>query len=97
MRPETVAAIDRRRSVVERLKRVLIENLNLDLSPDEIDEDAALFGVGMELDSIDALQLVLGVEKEFKSSIPTDDLMIYRSLNTLADFLIGHGVGAAGG
>ncbi len=96
MRAETAAAIDRRRSIVERLKRVLIENLNLDLSPDEIDEDAALFGVGMELDSIDALQLVLGVEKEFKTSIPTDDLMIYRSLNTLADFLIGHHVGAAG-
>lgn len=88
MRPETAEIIDRRRNIVMRLKQVLIESLDLDLYADEIDEDEPLFGVGLGLDSIDALQLVLGVEAAYDVSLPPDDLMIYRSINTMADYLI---------
>jgi acyl carrier protein len=86
--PAVAALVARRRALAERLKQALIEGLDLPLAPDEIDEDEPLFGIGLGLDSIDALQLVLGVEAAFEVTLPPDDLMIYRSINTLADHLL---------
>jgi acyl carrier protein len=80
--------IDKRHSLVCRLKEVLIASLDLKLDTDEIDEDEPLFGYGLGLDSIDALQLVIGVERVYVVTLPADDLMIYRSINTLADYLL---------
>lgn len=80
--------VQNRRETVDRLRRVLVESLDLRAEPDEIDADTPLFAVGMGLDSIDALQLILGVEKEFCVTIPPDDLMIFRSINSIADFLL---------
>jgi len=82
------AVIERRKNLIERLKGVLISSLELDLEPEDLTEDAALFGTGLGLDSIDALVLIVGIEDEFDVSVPPDDIQIYRSLNTLADFLI---------
>jgi acyl carrier protein len=79
--------IAERVDLIGRLKRILIESLDLTLEPDENDEDEPLFVIGLGLDSIDALQLVLGVEGAFDVTLPPDDLMIYRSVNTLADHL----------
>lgn len=87
MDSEVERIVGRRRALVDSLKTVIIESLELDLEPDEIDEDTALFGVGLALDSIDALQLVLAVEGAYSVTIPPDDLNVYRSINTLADFL----------
>ena len=86
---EIESIIARRRATIERLKGILIECLDLPLEPDEIDPYEPLFGVGLALDSIDALQLVLGVEEAYEVSLPPDDLMVYRSINTLADHLLG--------
>lgn len=86
--PDIAVLIARRQDLVARLKKVLIESLDLPLEADEIDEDEPLFGIGLGLDSIDALQLVLGVEAAFDVTLPPDNLMIYRSINTLADHLI---------
>jgi acyl carrier protein len=82
------AVIERRKDLIERLKKVLIESLELEMEPEDLTEDAALFGTGLGLDSIDALVLIVGIEDEFDVSVPPDDIQIYRSLNTLADFLI---------
>jgi len=82
------AVIERRKNLIERLKGVLISSLELDLEPEDLTEDAALFGTGLGLDSIDALVLIVGIEDEFDVNVPPDDVQIYRSLNTLADFLI---------
>jgi len=41
----------------------------------------------LALDSIDALQLVLSVERDFDITVPTDDVTIFRSVNTIADFI----------
>jgi len=79
--------VSARIELVRTLKTLVIDNLDLDLEQTEVDEDCALFGVGLGLDSIDALQLVLSVEKTFQLSLPTDDLTIYRSINTLADYI----------
>ena len=86
--------VARRRGLVDTLKDLIIDNLELDLDPDEIDADTALFGVGLALDSIDALQLVLAVEATFEVTVPPDDLNVYRSINTLSDFLISVGAEA---
>ena len=91
MNQEAESIAKTRLQLVDDLKDIVIDNLDLDLERTEIDEDCALFGVGLGLDSIDALQLVLSVEKSYSLSLPTDDITIYRSINTLADFIENHG------
>jgi len=76
--------------LLEKLKTELIEQLNLeDMEPDEIDADAALFGDGMGLDSIDALEIIVLLEKEYdiKISDPREGKDIMYSLNSLAKFI----------
>lgn len=86
-RMETLIA--RRREMVGRVKQVLIERLNLDLQPDEVDEDSALFGFGLGLDSIDALTLIVGLEDQFGIPFPDKNVHIFRSINTIVDFIVG--------
>jgi acyl carrier protein len=81
--------LDRRREIVDQLKRLLIDNLTLQLSPDEIDPDAALFGSGLDLDSIDAVEIVTAVETSF--NVRLRDFLkrsSLRTLNTLADAVL---------
>ncbi len=76
--------------LIEKLKTELIEQLNLeDMEPDEIDADAALFGDGLGLDSIDALEIIVLLEKEYdiKISDPREGKDIMYSLNSLAKFI----------
>jgi acyl carrier protein len=82
--------IDRRKDVVHHVKEAVIEGLNLDLQPDEMSEDSALFGFGLGLDSIDALTLMVSVEDRFGVLVPEDNVRIFRSINTIADFIAEH-------
>ena len=51
--------------LIPKVKQMIIESLRIEgMSPDEIETDAPLFGDGLGLDSIDALQLVVAMEKE---------------------------------
>ena len=81
------AVVEARRDIVTRLKTMLIESLNLEMEPNEIAEDSSLFGIGIGLDSIDALVIIVGIEDAFDVSIPTDEPHLYRSINTIADFV----------
>ncbi|MFH1028035.1 MAG: phosphopantetheine-binding protein [Pseudomonadota bacterium] len=57
--------------LIEKVKQMIIDSLRIEeMSPAEIDSDAPLFGDGLGLDSIDALQLVVSMEKEFGVVVP---------------------------
>lgn len=76
--------------LVEKLRRNIIEALLMeDLTPEEIDPAAPLFGEGLGLDSIDALELVVMLEKEYGIRIEEAEVgkKAFASVNTLAEFV----------
>lgn len=76
--------------LIEKLKLQIIEQLNLeDMEPEDIDADDPLFGDGLGLDSIDALELIVLLEKEYGIKIqnPKDGQKIFFSLKTMAEFI----------
>jgi acyl carrier protein len=74
----------------EELKGKIIEQLNLeDVTVSEIANDEQLFGDGLGLDSIDALELIVMLDKDYgiKLTDPKDGKAIFESVNTLAAFI----------
>ena len=83
------------RGVTEELvldvKRLIIERLKLEeISIDDIDSEAPLFGEGLGLDSIDALELVIGLEKEYGVSIPDAEVgkKVFQSVRAIAQYIV---------
>jgi len=54
----------------DRVKRIIVDALRLKITPESIETDQPLFGSGLGLDSVDALELVVALEKEFGTRIP---------------------------
>lgn len=77
-----------RAEVLAKVKGIIIGNLNLDLEPSQIDDDSPLFGTGLGLDSIDALDLVIGIEEGFSIKVGEDELYVFKSVNSLVDFVL---------
>ena len=80
-----------------RIKRALIEELDLRGKTEaDIDDAAPLFGEGLGLDSLDALQLAMAIEERFGVAVPDGDAgrKIFASVDAIAEFLIS--VGAPG-
>ncbi len=81
-------------NIKDKIKKMLVSRLKLKLSPDEIKDDTQLFAQegqekGLGLDSFDALELVVGLQKEFGIVI-TDKAIAEKvliSINTIADFI----------
>ena len=76
-------------NLVQEVKVMIVEVLDLeDTSPEEIDTDDYLFGEGLGLDSIDALELGLGIHKRFGVKIEEEEARkVFRSVGTLAEYL----------
>ncbi|MCP4409473.1 MAG: acyl carrier protein [Gammaproteobacteria bacterium] len=77
--------------VIDELKALLVSELNLeDITAADIDADAPLFRDGLGLDSIDALELAVVLDKKYGIKIKSSDQRnkdIFSSLNALADFI----------
>jgi len=76
--------------LVGKVKQMIIDALRIEgMSPDEIDSDAPLFGEGLGLDSIDALQLVVAMEKEFGVVVPdaATGSKVFASVRAMAAFI----------
>ena len=83
-----------RDSLIAELKELIVSALNLDdIEPDEIGSDQPLFGAGLDLDSIDALELVVSIEKKYgiKISSSEESKDALASVNALADLILSKG------
>lgn len=88
MRPDEL--VERREAYLGTIRAVLIEDLRLDMEPDQIDPDVSLYGTGLGLDSVDAIDLAVGVEKRTGRRIPEGERghVVLRSINALVDWLM---------
>jgi acyl carrier protein len=72
------------------LKRLVVSELHLEgRDPEGIEDDAPLFGGGLGLDSLDALQLAMSIEETFGVRIPEGEEArpIFRSIRSIADYV----------
>lgn len=77
-----------------RIKEMLVKNLMLQTTVDQIGDDLPLFGPdGLGLDSIDALELVVSMEKTFGVGVPNSEVAgkALRSVNTINDYILENG------
>ncbi len=75
------------------LKQQIIEALNLeDITPADIQDDAPLFGEGLGLDSIDALELFVLLDKQYgiKLQNKEEGKQVFRSVDTMAEYIDAH-------
>ena len=75
------------------LKKQIIEALNLeDITPADIQDDAPLFGEGLGLDSIDALELFVLLDKQYgiKLQNKEEGKQVFKSVNTMAAYIEQH-------
>lgn len=75
------------------LADLIVDALNLEIAPESIDPDAPLFGGGLELDSIDILEIALAVSKNYGFKLSSDDpdnKRIFASLRALAAHIEKH-------
>ncbi len=85
-------------ALTDRIKKLMIENLMLQVTETEIGEDQPLFGPGsLGLDSVDALQLVVALEKSFGLKIPDPAAAkeVLHSVRTIASAIEKHSGGSA--
>ncbi len=74
-----------------QIREMMVKNLMLQISASEIGDDTPLFGPdGIGLDSIDALELAVGLEKNFGVSVPNSEVAtrVLRSVNTIHDYIL---------
>ena len=73
-----------------RIKRLIVDSLHLEgIQPEMIENEAPLFGEGLGLDSVDALELVVALEKEFGIKIRSQEMgrEVFSSVSSLSQFI----------
>jgi acyl carrier protein len=79
--------------LIKEVKQMIVDSLRIEgMSPDEIGTDAPLFGDGLGLDSIDALQLVVTMEKQFGVIVPdaATGTTVFASVRSMAAYIGEH-------
>jgi acyl carrier protein len=74
-----------------QIKRLIVSELNLKArEPDSIEDDAPLFGAGLGLDSLDALQLAMSIEEKLGVRIPEGEeaRAVFRSVRSIAEYVV---------
>ena len=76
-----------------KIKEMLVRQLKLQVRPEEIEDDSPLFGEGLGLDSIDVLEVVASIEKEFGIGIRSQEEgeRVLTSVNGIAQYLLEKG------
>tara|TARA_Y100000588_G_scaffold146595_1_gene160428 strand:+ start:759 stop:1070 length:312 start_codon:yes stop_codon:yes gene_type:complete len=64
------------KGLTQRVKRIIVQALQLDIAPDAIDEDELLFGAGLGAESVAALEVVFALEEEFGIEVDDEELQI---------------------
>ena len=82
--------IDLREEALARVRKILIERLHVPLTAEEIDLDAPLFGTGLGLDSVDAVELVVAIETELSIRIPDGAAgpWMFRTVQSLVELVL---------
>jgi acyl carrier protein len=91
LKNQTAPASDDRLQL--EIATLMVQALNLEMTPEEINPDAPLYGEGLGLDSIDILELALVVSKQYGVQLRADNaenMQIFASLRHLADYLAVH-------
>jgi acyl carrier protein len=89
-------AMDNIIAIKQDIRRLMVEHLMLQISPEEIGDTQPLFGPGsVGLDSVDALQLVVALDKNYglKIADPEAARQILQSVNTIAEAVVKHQAG----
>ena len=82
---ETTSRAKARQHLCGEVKALLVDRLALDVNPELIGDDQPLFGRGLELDSIDTLELAMAIEESYGVTITDDETESLLSLNRLVD------------
>jgi len=82
--------VARREEILARVRRLLIEKLRVPRTPEEIDPDTPLFGTGLGLDSIDAVELVVALDTDFGVRLPNEigGRSVVRTVNGVVDLVL---------
>lgn len=75
--------------LIPLVKAGIIKQLNIDLAPEDLDPDMALFGEGLGLDSIDALELIVMIDRDFGIKIgdPKEARKVFQSVRVMAEYI----------
>ncbi|MEQ3550181.1 phosphopantetheine-binding protein [Pseudonocardia nematodicida] len=73
-----------RKETCDRIKKMIVSRLDLPIEPDWITDDQPLFGRGLELDSLDVLELYVAIEAEFGVALYDSDMSVFGSVARLA-------------
>jgi len=80
-----------RKALIAELKVHLIEDLNLEeVTPEDIEDETPLFGEGVNLDSIDALEIVVMIEKHYGVKIESEEVgrKVLKNISSIAEHIV---------
>ncbi|MFI7585847.1 acyl carrier protein [Spongisporangium articulatum] len=76
------------RQMTDRIKEVLVDRLELPIPANWITDDQALFGRGLELDSLDALELSMAIDQEFGTPVYEENTALFGSVSAFLGYML---------